>query len=147
MDQETLQFLTTLEDAIASDNWKDALDSLFAALRKGFVFDNLALYLAEEKSGFPEVIYARAVGRGRSAEADASWGEEIANQVIASGSQVQSVPPDDPSTDRMRRPHLLGLPLSLPAGRGALVFIRFGGPEYGPELSLAVLAAGMVIRV
>jgi signal transduction histidine kinase len=148
MDLGTLEFLTTLEEAIAGEDWKKSLDALFAALRKGFVFDNLSLHLAEKQGGLPEVIYARAVGRGRSAEADASWGEEIASQVIASGSRVQNEPPGDASADRVQRPYLLGLPLLLPAGRGALVFVRFGGPEYTPEqVLLAALAASLVIRV
>ncbi|KAF0108382.1 MAG: two-component sensor histidine kinase [Anaerolineaceae bacterium] len=148
MDQGTLEFLTTLENAIAGENWKKSLDALFAALRKGFVFDNLSLHVAEKQGGLPEAIYARAVGRGRSAEADASWGEEIAGQVIAAGRWVQDEPPGDVSADRVQRPYLLGLPLSLPAGRGALVFVRFGGPEYAPEqVSLAALAASLVSRV
>ena len=147
MDNEILETYVKLGETVVKGNWKKALDALFVTLRKEFVFDNLAVYIQDKQGGVPEAAYARAAGRGRSKEAEASWGEEIANQVITSGSQVQNAPLDDPSTDRMRRPHLLGLPLSLPAGSGALVFIRFGGPEYGPELSLAVLVAGMVSRV
>jgi signal transduction histidine kinase len=148
MDLGTLEFLVSLEDAIAGENWKKSLDVLFAALRKRFVFDNLSLHVAEKQKDLPEVIYARAVGRGRSAEADASWGEEIASQVVASGGRVQNELPGDASADRVQRPYLLGLPLLLPAGRGALVFVRFGGPEYAPEqVSLAALAASLVSRV
>jgi len=148
MDNKTLEFLIALDEAIASENWKKALDSLVASLRKGFVFDNLAIYLSEEKSSPPEVVYARAIGRGRSAEADAAWGETIANQAVATGKVAQDVPPGSPSADRVKQPHLLGLPLSFLKGRGALVFVRFGGPEYTAEqISLAVLAAGLVTRI
>jgi signal transduction histidine kinase len=149
MDNKLLEFLITLDDAAASDNWKKAVDAFVLALRKGLVFDNLALYLVEEKKGgLPEVIYARAIGRGRSAEADASWGEEIANQVIASNRVVQNTPNIDASTDRVRRPFMLGLPISLLANPAALVFIRFGGPEYLPDqILLAKLSAGLLARI
>lgn len=148
MDEKTLEFLLSLDEASAGENVKKSLDLLFAALRKEFLFDNLALYLTEPKSGLPEVIYARAAGRGRSAEADASWGEEIASQVIASGMPVQSEPQGSAASDRVRRPYLLGLPLALPDGKGALVFVRFGGPPYTPaQVLLARLAGSLVCRL
>jgi hypothetical protein len=75
MDGETLEYFTKLTEAIMKDDWKSALDTLFVTLRKQFVFDNLAIYMMEAAAGMPEVAYARAVGRGRNKEADASWGE------------------------------------------------------------------------
>jgi signal transduction histidine kinase len=45
-------------------------------------------------------------------------------------------------------PYLLGLSLELPQRRGALLFVRFGGPEYTPgQLPLASMAAVLVARV
>jgi signal transduction histidine kinase len=45
-------------------------------------------------------------------------------------------------------PYLLGLPLELPNRRGALLFVRFGGPEYSPsQLPIASLAAVQAARV
>jgi signal transduction histidine kinase len=148
MDQGTLEYLISLEEAIAGDNWKRSLDNLFTTLRKLFVFDNLALYQVDGKGSLPEAIYARAIGRGRSAEADASWGEEIAGQVISLGNPVQTEPSENSTADRVRRPYLLGLPLSNNTGRGALVFVRFGGPQYLPDqILLAKLVADLVSRV
>jgi signal transduction histidine kinase len=115
---------------------------LFVLLRRKFVFDNLAIYLVEGTENTPEVVYARAAGRGRNKEAEASWGEEIANQVISTGKVTESAPIKKRSTDRTAMPYLLGLPIILPERRGALVFVRFGGPKFKPEqMPLATLAA------
>ncbi|MFH1524111.1 MAG: HAMP domain-containing sensor histidine kinase [Chloroflexota bacterium] len=148
MDDETLDLFTKISGSIVKDNWKKALDSLFVTLRKNFVFDNLAIYLAEATGIMPEVIYARATGRGRSKEAEVSWGEEIANQVISTGKIVVSNPSGEASADRFATPYLIGIPLNLKIGDGALVFVRFGGPEYTAEqMPLVTLAAVQSARV
>lgn len=147
LEQDTLTFLLGLLEPDQGHDWRQALNTLVTSLRKGLVFDNLALYVQEDTAKQPEVVYARGVGRGRSAEADASWGEEIASQVISSGRMVQRLP-SDPQAERVRRPHLLGLPLHLHAGHGALVFVRFGGPEYEPgHILRATLACCLVTRI
>lgn len=147
MDSETLENLTRLSACVVRDDWKKSLDSLFLLLRRQFVFDNLALYLIEEGGQAMEVVYARAAGRGRNKEADASWGEEIANQVITTRKIVAVAPARKSSDDRTTMPHLLGLPLEMPGRRGALVFVRFGGPEYtGEQAPLAALAAAQAAR-
>ncbi len=129
MDSETLDTFTRLSSSIVRDDWKKSLNALFLLFRKVFVFDNLAIYLVEGTGTTPEVVFARAAGRGRNKEAEASWGEEIANQVISSGKVTQCLPEKKRSSDRTAMPHLLGLPLILPDRRGALVFVRFGGPR------------------
>ncbi len=142
MDGETLDFYTRLSCPIVRDDWKKSLNALFVLLRRKFVFDNLAIYLLEGMGSTPEVVYARAAGRGRNKEAEASWGEEIANQVINSGKVTESTPAEENSSDRTAMPFLLGLPLILPGRRGALVFVRFGGPKFTSEqMPLATLAA------
>jgi signal transduction histidine kinase len=142
MDNETLELFTKLSDSNVKDDWKKALNSLFITLRKTFVFDNLAIYLIEMAGALPEPVYARSVGRGRSKEAEASWGEEIANQVVATDKITVVTPSGSSSSDRIDKPYLLGLPLNLPTGKGAIVFVRFGGPEYTAEqMPLAALAA------
>ncbi len=148
MDSETIEYFTRLCMSIAKDDWKGALDTLFVALRKRFVFDNLAIYLAETDRGIPEVAYARAIGRGRSKEADAPWGEDVANQVMAAKKVVAVNPSNASDEDRTTAPYLLGLPMEPANKRGALVFVRFGGPDYSAEqLSMAVLAAVQAARV
>jgi signal transduction histidine kinase len=147
MDSETLDIFTRLSSSIVRDDWKKSLNALFLLLRKVFVFDNLAIYLVEGTGSTPEVVFARAAGRGRNKEAEASWGEEIANQVISSGKVTQCLPEKKSSSDRTAMPHLLGLPLILPDRRGALVFVRFGGPKFTIEqMPLATLAATQATR-
>jgi signal transduction histidine kinase len=114
-------------------DWKDALDSVMAVVRSVFLFDNLALYLAEDnRSNLTEIVYARAVGRGQSAGAEATWGVDIATQAMTSSEMIVQEPSaDDDKSDRLASPYLLSLPLRT-AGQviGALVFVRFGGPAY-----------------
>jgi signal transduction histidine kinase len=77
-----------------------------------------------------EITHARAVGRGKAAEADAAWGEELASQVL----EKESVIVQNPSTeagDRLSQAYLLGLPLYNGAKVfGVMVFVRFGGPVF-----------------
>jgi signal transduction histidine kinase len=142
MDSEALDISTRLCSPIIKENPKKSLDALFLLLRKYFVFDNLAIYLVEERNDTPEVVYARAAGRGRSKEAEASWGYDVANRVINTGKTVESVPSNKKTDDRTALPYFLGLPLALQNRSGALVFVRFGGPEFKAEqVPLATLAA------
>ncbi len=144
---ESLDKFTRLGNAGNQTDWKKCLDALFMGLREHFVFDNLALYKSEEASQIVEAVYARATGRGRSQEADVSWGEEIANQVISTRKIISSLPEKQSSKDRTEMPYLLGVPLDLPVGNCALVFIRFAGPEYTTEnTAWALLAACQVTR-
>ncbi len=124
-------------------DWKQALNDAIIILRKTLIFDNIAIYRQDE-SGATEVIYARAVGRGLAAEADAAWGEEVANQVLSSMEMVLKEPKDRTSTDdRLVNAHLLGLPLVIESDLyGALVFIRFGGPVFTHKQSAIARLAG-----
>jgi signal transduction histidine kinase len=114
-----------------STNWKASLDEIARLVRPLFIFDNLAVFYTLSGTTNIDVFYARATGRGKNAEADAAWGETIAAEVVASQTRVLQVPENDPTIDRLERPYLLGIPLF--AGNqilGALVFIRFGSPEF-----------------
>ncbi len=146
-DQTYLDFFVALTEAIEDGEWRACLDSLFKNFRQEFVFDNLAIF-SSEVGKLPEVIYARAVGRGRNAEADASWGEEVANQVLLDKTIVQDKPLKKDPENRIKMPYILGLPLHLLRKAGALVFIRFGGPEYtSDQIKLARLTASHVSRI
>lgn len=135
MKTEKFDYLAIGEIITKTNDLKTALDNLIKAMRTGFIFDNLAFYRAEPDSSLSEVIYARAVGRGKKAEADAAWGEKIASQVMASGKMVLQQPEAiDPKADRLGQVGLLGLPLRTPDRLvGVLVLIRFGGPAFTPE--------------
>jgi signal transduction histidine kinase len=134
MSVDAFDYLAISETLASHSDWKPSLDALIKAVRASFIFDNMALYIMEADSPQNEVIYARAVGRGKQAEADAAWGELIANQVLTSEEMVLQRPEGPPGGDRLSQAYLLGLPLQTPAGIvGALVFIRFGGPDYTDE--------------
>lgn len=134
MKTDSFDYLAVAEIVTKTKDLKVALDNLIKAMRSGFVFDNLALYRAESDSSLNEVIYARAVGRGKKAEADAAWGEKIASQVMSTGKMVLQQPEAiDPKADRLVQVGLLGLPLRTPERLvGVLVLIRFGGPAFTP---------------
>lgn len=130
-----------------SDHWKVGLDKLLLALRTEFVFDNVAIYTLDPSSQALEVLYARAAGRGKSAEADADWGESIASNVLAREKMMLHTPRNQQvQDDRLKQAHLLGLPIHLNAKvRGSLVFVRFGGPAFQKEhIGLAKLAGSWV---
>lgn len=133
MDISTLSFLHhVIKDVQHKQDWKAALDALFVSLRGSFVFDNVAIYLEDPQTKGLEIVYARAMGRGKTAEADAAWGERVATEALASKKTVLKEPKQTPvPRDRMTHPYLLGIPLNMVSRvGGALVFIRFGGPEY-----------------
>lgn len=104
-------------------------------LRKNFVFDNVAAYLFEGNNKSLEVQYARAIGRAKTAEADAAWGETFASQVVKTGNLLILDPdPIRETNDRLHQAYLLGLPLHMDQEvKGAVVFVRFGGPPYEEE--------------
>lgn len=121
-------------------DWKAAMDTLFVSLRGSFIFDNTAIYIEEPHSKNLDVIYARAVGRGKTAEADASWGEELANEVMEKNKMILKEPGLNArrKTDRLNMAYLIGFPISVGLNlRGALVFVRFGGPKYS-ELHIQI---------
>ncbi len=111
------------------------LDAVFRLARTIFIFDVVALYLQDEEIGELEPVYARALGRGRSSEAELGWGEPAAHEAYRSGQTVLRQEDAGPSVHgRERRRDFLALPM-LVGGRcvGGLVFGRFGGPAYPPE--------------
>ena len=133
MDKNTLSELHRIFQEVQSKpELKSALDILFLSMRGFFVFDNVAIYLGDRKTRGLDIVYARAMGRGKTAEADAAWGESVANDVITNEHMVIHGPLDDTTgRDRMSQTYLLGIPLYVGATlRGALLYVRFGGPEY-----------------
>ena len=106
------------------------------------MFDNVAIYLLDSGTEALEIVYARAMGRGKSAEAEAAWGGNIANEVVSSGKMV-IFKPEEGSDDRLAQAHLLGFPVDDGLQTvGAIVFIRFGGPEFAKEQADLVEIAG-----
>jgi signal transduction histidine kinase len=147
MDISTLSYLQGLmQIASQAGNTRGTLEHFMTVLRKEFVFDNVAVYFPDETGGALDVIYARAIGRAKTAEADAAWGETFASQVVKKGSVlVQDPLPDVPPDDRLHQAFLLGLPLRRHEAMGAVVFVRFGGPPYEDmHIAIAALAASLL---
>ncbi len=117
-----------------TSEWKPALNEIASLVRKIFIFDNLVVYLADPARHDLDVMYARAMGRGRSAEADIAWGEMISNQIMDDPKTIIQEPVNDSSVSRLERPFILGIPLRVSTRTlGAIVFIRFGSPPFEPE--------------
>lgn len=133
MDRETVSELHRIfQDVQSRTDWKVALDCLFLSMRESFVFDNVAVYLSDRQTRGLDVAYARAMGRGKTAEADAAWGESAATDVISNEHMVIHGPRkgSNPS-NRLSQTYILGIPLYVGEKlRGALLFVRFGGPEF-----------------
>lgn len=149
MDNSTLDYLHELiQIAAQAGNSRGTIEKFLTTLRRQFVFDNVAVYLHDERTASLEIVYARAIGRARNAEADAAWGETFASQVFAKGRILTQDPqPDAPADDRLRRAYMLGLPLGGDGStaKGVLVFVRFGGPVYEEEhIRMAKIAAHLL---
>lgn len=126
-----------------------ALAGIVRLARPVFIFDNAVLYLAREGSSTLEPAFARAIGRGRSSEADSAWGEVAANEAFATSRNAVSQPEVDPKLDRLEQRFFLAIPL-LVGGKsiGALVFVRFGGPAFAADqINLAEFITAHVTQV
>jgi signal transduction histidine kinase len=146
LDPRTLAYIQTLVQAAGMNNdWRVALDKLLVALRAEFVFDNVAIYMLDSATLSLEIAHARAVGRGKAAEADAAWGEGLANQVLEKECVIVQDPSDE-AGDRLSQAYLLGLPLYDGAKVfGVMVFVRFGGPVFEEtHVTLAVVVGSWV---
>lgn len=126
-----------------------SLDEIIGIARTVFIFDNVVLYVHHQTDSI-EPSYARAIGRGRNSEADLAWGEPIARDVLASGEIiVRQEITGDFTKDRMKVRYFLGLPLIAGDQQiGALVFVRYGGPQFTPEHThIAEYIAGHIAQL
>ena len=148
MDNHTLSYLQELMQMAGHGNpSRNTLEKFMLTLRKEFVFDNVAVYLQDEATQMLEVAFARAIGRSKDAEADAAWGDEFAGQVVKKGQLLLQDPkPDVSIDDRLHQAYLLGLPLRVGGLiKGAVIFVRFGGPVYEDQhITVASLAAELL---
>ena len=131
MDNHTLSYIQELmQIALHGETSRNAIEKYMFTLRKEFVFDNVAVYLQDRSTQMLEVVYARAVGRSKDAEADAAWGDVFAGQVLKKGKLLLQDPkPDVSSDDRLHQAYLLGLPLHVgEAVRGAVVLSALADP-------------------
>lgn len=135
LNSQELEAMYAISRVVAQSTELDSsLNEIINLARPVFIFDNVVLYLLEGMNSL-EPSYARAIGRGRSSEADLAWGENTANEVLRTERIVaRKEVKGDYTKDRMRLRYFLGLPLTV-VGRlmGALVFVRYGGPPFTPD--------------
>jgi signal transduction histidine kinase len=133
---QELEAIYAISRAVAGASDVDvALNNIVKILRQVFIFDNIVLYHEGESESL-EPIYARAIGRGRFREADLAWGEVTAQEVYLEQKAVVRVEKleEISQKDRTNIRYSLGLPIVIgEQALGALVFIRFGGPDYTLE--------------
>lgn len=130
-----IKHLITISQIVTeAEEWKPALDKIVKLVRTVFIFDNLVLYLYNETDENMDVVYARAVGRGKTSGAEISWGEAIASQVQKTRRTIVEEVPQDKQGDRLQQPCTLAVPLILNNHfLGVLIYIRFGGPSFTAE--------------
>ncbi len=123
---------------LQAEDVETTLREIVKLARPVFIFDNVVLYELRQNEKLAPT-YARSVGRGRSTEADMAWGEAIAHEVVESAEiavrrEVAGPEIDGKVINRLDLRYFLGFPLYQDDEVvGALVFIRFGGPEYTDE--------------
>ena len=148
MDAQAFSYFHELMNiAIETGDTRKTVEKFLATLRQQFVFDNVAVYLQDDETNALEIVYARAIGRAKTAEADADWGETFAGQVFANGKLLIKDPDADSSPDdRLSQAYLLGIPLRDDGLiGGALIFVRFGGPAYEQDhITVGSLAAELL---
>jgi signal transduction histidine kinase len=126
-----------------------ALDEIIHLTRSVFIFDNMVIHMGREE-GMLEPVYARVVGRGRSAEADLAWGEATAQETYRSlQTHLEHEELDGWQQERLALRDFLGLPLRTGEDvMGTLVFGRFGGPAYtSDQILLAEFIASHVAQL
>jgi signal transduction histidine kinase len=131
---QELEAVYAISRAVASAVDIDAaLDEIILLARPVFIFDNMVLYLRRDGDAV-EPAYARAIGRGRSQEAELVWGEATAIEAIRLGKVTMRAEGAEDREDRTSLRFSLGLPLRVGSNiKGGVVFIRFGGPTYKPD--------------
>lgn len=147
---QELEAVYAISRAVArAENIDTALDEINRLARPVFIFDNIVLYVKRDQDSI-EPAYARAIGRGRSMEAELAWGEATASEAFTQKQVVIRKEITDTGKDeRTRLRYSLGLPLYLGNElTGALVFIRFGGPIFTPDqIHLAEFIASHVAQL
>ena len=126
-----------------------ALDEIIRLTRSVFIFDNMIIHIANEK-GVLEPVYARVVGRGRSAEADLAWGEATAQKTFQTvQTTLEHEELEHNQRDRLAVRDFLGIPLSTSDElMGTLLFGRFGGPAFtSDQILLAEFIASHVAQL
>ena len=132
LDQRELEAVYAISRAVSNFGETEViLDEIAQLTREVFIFDNIVVYTnIDQNNATP--TYVRAVGRGRFLEADLAWGELSAIEAYKDHNAVMRIEElAGANIDRTQVRHSLGLPLKFrEETMGALVFIRYGGPNF-----------------
>lgn len=109
------------------------LPVIVSLARRMLVFDSFIVYMPDGQELQP--FFARAVGRGRSKEADLPWGTDVAEKIYQADETISfQREAGDKEEDRINIRMYLGTPLQQGGKKiGVLVLIRFGGPEFSEK--------------
>jgi signal transduction histidine kinase len=143
---EEQEVLFAINQATAEEpNLEKALDRVSYLVRRVLIFDNIVVYLRQDETIEP--VYARVIGRGKAFPSELAWGEAIASEVVNSGiSRLTQERLENWEENRLHLRYILGVPLRSPDGvKGAVVFGRFGGPDFtSSQVQLAEFIAVQV---
>lgn len=114
-------------------NLDKALERIIHIAREVLIFDSAIIYVRQGEDE-PEAVFAKSIGRGRSAGSILPWGEAAALETLKAGKIFIEESEISPNSDRLEQQFYLSLPMLIGGNiTGALVFIRFGGPSYDTD--------------
>lgn len=120
---------TMLAEINLAPDWRRALDNWLSHIYRYLLFDHITIFSSPANGG--DVLYARAVGRARSAEADVDWGVNVAQLVFEQGRVIRLNRDGGGNINRNEMPFFLGIPIrDGDQWLAALVLVRFGGPAF-----------------
>lgn len=131
LNSQEQEVLFAINQATAEEaDIEKALDRVSHLVRRVLIFDNIVVYVCQDDSVEP--VYARIIGRGKASPAELAWGEALAVEVVSHGvSRLSQERLEGWEENRLHLRYVLGSPLLSAEGvKGAVVFGRFGGPDF-----------------
>ena len=125
------EFVKISHSALQAGSLKEALDRFIRPIRASVIFDNFVVYKSNQDDASLEVVYAKSLGRGKSAEADVSWGDILAAQIVDKKAQVLQQPGVTRTYRSVKKSLSFGVPRFI--GRktdGCFCFYPFWGATF-----------------
>ena len=105
-----------------------------ALLRKTIIFDNFVLYKSIESPDNYEVIFAKALGRGKASGETISWEKQSSARYFPLEKLLYKNSTLSKFLNRSDHPFVIGFPIEItPDIFYTLMIIRFGGPSFTDE--------------
>lgn len=124
----------------------EALESIASVVQEWLMFDQLAVFV-KRSDGMLEPAFARSIKKSPSHETDQSWGDTMARRAIDGG--IPMVYEGQKTVTGGTKRETLSIPLKLNQKMiGALVIIRYRGPEFqAEEIRLANFLGSQVLQI